>query len=68
MTPNIQPVHRVRAEMLLVAEGELQSQIRSVGASGALGVLSVGVLEVLTTDTVGHWRCARSRRTGLSAA
>ena len=37
MTPNIQPVHRVRAEMLLVAEGELQSQIRSVGASGALG-------------------------------
>ena len=36
MPPNIQPVHRVRAEMLLVAEGELQSQIRSVGASGAL--------------------------------
>jgi len=28
---------RVRAEMLLVAEGELQSQIRSVGASGAPG-------------------------------
>ena len=37
MPPNIQPVHRVRAEMLLVAEGELQSQIRSVWASGALG-------------------------------
>eukprot|EP00964_Phaeocystis_antarctica_P008919 scaffold4834_cov90-Phaeocystis_antarctica.AAC.1 len=37
MTPNIQPVHRVPAEMLRVAEGELQSQIRSVGASGATG-------------------------------
>ena len=26
MTPNIQPVYRVRAEMLRVAEGELQSR------------------------------------------
>ena len=37
MTPNIQPVHRVPAEMLRIAEGELQSQIRSVGATGATG-------------------------------
>merc|ERR1712194_480809 len=54
MPPNIQPVHRVRAEMLLVAEGELQSQIRSVWASGALAGNRCMLLAMGRTRRVLH--------------